>query len=298
MPAHKICPNTYASKYGHFSDDGLEYVLTRPDTPRPWCNILANGDYGCIVSQAGGGFSWRGNSQLNMLNRWEQDLLRDEFGRFLYLRDADSGSIWSADWQPMQLTSDEWAVRHGLGYTVTDLTANGIRCEKTVFVPKDAPCEVWSVTLTNQSNRDRTIGLFTYLEWQLASIADWHREFHKTFMATEWIPGINTLYAWKKGDVEQPEDPFAAFFGVASQPAEGYDADKESFLGRYGTTRLPAGVAAGKLARRTGRWNDSIAALHAEAVIPAGESRTVVFVVGAGSREEARACVAPRRWTT
>lgn len=291
MPENTTHSHSFASSYGQFSDDGLEYIVTRPDTPRPWCNVITNGNYGCIVSQVGGGFSWRGNSQLKMLNRWEQDLLRDEFGRFLYLRDANSGHVWSADWQPTRLTPDDWRVRHGLGYTVTELTLNGIRCEKTVFVPKDAPCEVWSVTLTNETDADRNIGVFSYLEWQLASIADWHREFHKTFMTTEWIEDISTIYAWKKGDVEQPEDPFAAFFGIASQPAAGYDADKESFLRRYGTTRLPAAVSAGKLAGNTGRWNDSIAALQADVTIPPGESRTVVFVLGAGSRDEARTCL-------
>lgn len=291
MPDNKTCSHTYASEYGLFSEDGLEYVVTRPDTPRPWCNVLTNGDYGCIVSQAGGGFSWRGNSQLKMLNRWEQDLLRDEFGRFLYLRDDASGDVWSADWQPTRLTPEKWAVRHGLGYSITELTSHGIRCEKTVFVPKDAPCEVWSITLANETNADRAIGVFAYLEWQLASIADWHREFHKTFMATEWLDDVNAIYAWKKGDVEQPEEPFAGFFGIASQAAAGYDADKESFLGRYGTTRLPAAVAAGRLAGNTGRWNDSIAALQADLSIPAGESRTITFVLGAGSRQEARACL-------
>jgi cellobiose phosphorylase len=290
MP-RKHSPAVFASQYGSFSDDGLEYVVARPDTPRPWCNVITNGDYGCIVSQAGGGFSWRGNSQLKMLNRWEQDLIRDEFGRFLYLRDADSGAVWSADWQPTKQTPDAWAVRHGLGYTVTVLTSNGICCEKTVFVPVDAPCEVWSVTLTNMGDAARTISLFSYLEWQLASVADWHREFHKTFMETEWLADVNAIYAWKKGDVEQSETPFAAFFAVASQTADGYDADKESFLGRYGSTVLPAAVAAGELAGRTGRWNDSIAALQANVEIRAGETRTVVFVLGAGSREEARACV-------
>ncbi|HEY3267003.1 MAG TPA: glycosyl transferase family 36 [Armatimonadota bacterium] len=281
----------FDSPYGHFSEDGREYVITRPDTPRPWVNVLTNGDYGCIVSQAGGGFSWRGNSQLRMLNRWDQDLICDACGRFLYLKDDATGAVWSADYQPTRQTPKAFRMRHGLGYTVTELARGGVRCEKTVFVPLDAPCEVWRVRLTNESAAPVALSLYPYLEWQLGAISDWHREFHKTFMETEWLEDASILYAWKRGEVDASEPPFAGFLAVAGRAADGYDADKESFLGRYGDPSAPAALRERSLAGRTGSWNDSVGALQARLPLAPSETREVVFVVGAGSRDEARTCV-------
>lgn len=278
----------FASPWGAFSADGDEYIITRPDTPRPWCHVLTNGDYGCIVSQAGGGFSWRGNSQLRMVNRWDQDLVRDAMGRFLYLRDDDAGEVWSADFQPTRKRPDAFSVRYGFGYAVTDLTANGIRCEKTVFVPNDSACELWRVRLWNLGDTPRRISLFTYLEWKLGAMGEWHREFLKTFLRTEWSDSENAVYAWNPGDIEGVDEPFGAFHAVLTQPAWGYDGDKDTFIGRNGTVAAPAGVVGGTLAGRVGRWNDPIAALHTGAVggLYPGEPATIVFALGAGSREE------------
>jgi cellobiose phosphorylase len=107
-----------ANTYGHFTDDGREYVITRPDTPYPWINVLTNGDYGLTLSQAGGGYSWLTHASLNRITRWEQDLIRDEAGKFLYLRDSATGEFWSPTWQPCGACLQDYTVRHGLGYSV------------------------------------------------------------------------------------------------------------------------------------------------------------------------------------
>jgi len=86
-------------KYGNFTHDGREYVITTPKTPRPWINVISNGDYGLTLSQTGGGYSWRAHAQLNRITRWEQDLIRDDWGKFIYLRD-EAHNIWSAGWKP------------------------------------------------------------------------------------------------------------------------------------------------------------------------------------------------------
>ena len=81
----------FKSSYGYFTADGREYVITRPDTPRPWVNVISNGDYGTIETQTGSGFSWRGNSNLSRITRWDQDLIRDNWGKYIFLRDKDNG---------------------------------------------------------------------------------------------------------------------------------------------------------------------------------------------------------------
>ena len=103
--------------YGHFSEDGREYVITDPRTPRPWVNVVANPNAGFVVSQTGSGFSFLENSQLAVVTRWRQDLVEDLSGKFLYVKDADSGDLWSLSPAPTWALFDAFACRHGLGYT-------------------------------------------------------------------------------------------------------------------------------------------------------------------------------------
>ena len=124
--------------YGHFSDDGLEYVITRPQTPMPWVNVVSNGDYGFVISEAGSGYSWRTHASLNRITRWDQDLIRDEWGKYLYVRDIDSGDFWSLTRQPAGEKLEDYTVRHGLGYTVISGKYDGIDSEVTYTVPQGA----------------------------------------------------------------------------------------------------------------------------------------------------------------
>lgn len=177
----------FTTKYGRFSADGREYIVTTPRTPRPWINVISNGDYGMTVSQTGSGYSWRGHAQLNRITRWEQDLIKDAWGKYLYLRD-DRGRIWSAGWKPVCAEPESYRCRHGIGYTVIESATNGIETELLMFVPVDEPLEVWQLTLRNRTRAARTLDLFSYFEWGLGKAPDWHREFHKSFIETEYDP--------------------------------------------------------------------------------------------------------------
>src|SRR5512135_3115772 len=123
---------TFKTRYGHFSDDGREYVVTGPRTPRPWINVISNGDYGITVSQTGSGYSWRTHAQLNRLTRWEQDLVKDEWGKDLYIRDA-RGTMWSAGWKPVCAEPESSTCRPGIGYTVIEARNFGIESELLLF---------------------------------------------------------------------------------------------------------------------------------------------------------------------
>src|SRR3989338_916752 len=122
----------FESKYGYFTADGREYVITRPDTPRHWVNVISNGNYGIVESQNGSGFSWRGEANLFRITRWEQDLIKDTFGKFIYVRDNDSGKMWSATYKPCCVELDFFEVRHGIGYSILTSQYEGIRVEKTI----------------------------------------------------------------------------------------------------------------------------------------------------------------------
>ncbi len=277
----------FESKYGYFTEDGMEYVITRPDTPRPWVNVICNGDYGLVISQTGGGFSWRENAQLSRITRWEQDLIRDNWGKYLYLRDRDSGEIWSGTWKPCMPEFDFFEVRHGLGFSVLTSACQKIRTQKTIFVDVKDPVEVWWVKLTNEDAKPRRLSLFSYFEWCLGNALDTHREFHKTFIETTIDDKNGILYGLKRpalvpGYISTglAESPLEAFHASYPKPSA-YEGDKEAFFGRYGRASQPEAVKKGKLTNTSGKWNDSAAGLQVEVDLKPGETRDVIFVLGA-----------------
>jgi cellobiose phosphorylase len=283
----------FGTRYGSFSRDGTEYIITTPETPRPWINVISNGDYGFTVSQTGGGYSWRTHAQLNRLTRWEQDLVKDEWGKFLYIRD-EKENLWSAGWKPVCGTPESYRCRHGVGYTAIESKNFGIETVLLMFVPNDAPLEVWRLTLRNRSRRTRTLNLYTYLEWGLGQAPDWHREFHKSFVETAYDAASHAVYATKRL-WEVPTDrghwntgwPYVAFHSSSLRPSS-FDTDRESFLGRYGGVAHPAGVRMKKLKRRSGNWLDPCASLHHTLVLKPGESTEIVYTLGcAASKPEA-----------
>lgn len=288
----------FESPYGYFTEDGMEFVITRPDTPRPWVNVISNGDYGVIESQTGSGFSWLGNSNLSRITRWEQDLIKDNWGKYLYLRDRESGEFWSGTWKPCMNEFDFFEVRHGLGYSVLTSRFQKIRTEKTIFVDPTDPVEIWRVRLTNEDSRPRRLSVFSYFEWCLGNAADTHREFHKTFIETRFDRAHHVIYGLKRpalvpGHISTglSESPLEAFHAVHPKP-EAYEGDKEAFFGRYGGNRAPAAVKKGKLSNSEGKWCDSVASLQVDLDLTPGETREVVFLLGAcRSRQESAALI-------
>jgi cellobiose phosphorylase len=185
------------TSYGTYSDDGSEYIISNPNTPMPWVNVISNGDYGLVVSQAGSGYSWRTHASLNRITRWEQDLIRDRWGKYIYLRDQDTGEFWSPTLQPAGSGLQDYRVRHGMGYTVIESRRGDLRQEVTYFVPFNDPLEIWLVKIQNQGAQPRHLQLFTYLEWLLGAAPDSHREFHKTFLRVKYVEEHGVLLASK-----------------------------------------------------------------------------------------------------
>src|SRR5689334_643923 len=157
----------FATKYGHFTDDGREYVIKRPDTPKPWVNVICPGDYGAVISQTGSGYSWRTHASLNRITRWNQDLITDEWGKYFYLRDDDSGKFWSATWKPVCQKPTFYECRHGIGYSTIISRNAEIQTELRVFVPVKDPVEIWELKVTNLSSRTRNLSAWSYFEWNL-----------------------------------------------------------------------------------------------------------------------------------
>ncbi|MGQ9491274.1 MAG: GH36-type glycosyl hydrolase domain-containing protein [Anaerolineae bacterium] len=287
----------FANPYGYFSADGREYVITTPHTPRPWGNVISNGDYGMMISQTGSGYSWRGNAGQNRITRSFQDLVRDNWGKYFYIRDLNRQTYWSAAYKPVMRPYQRYMVAHGLGYSRFVQQVEDIESVLTVFVAPEDPVEIFQLTLLNRSEEERALDITSYVEWLLGFAPDEHREFHKLFIETtadlECRAILARKYLWgfpdDKGRHNNVDWPYTAFMAV-SEPLKSFDGDKESFLGLYHNDDRPRAMAEPRLAGRVGRFGDAIAALQVAVTLAPGEARTVVFTLGAAEdgREDAR----------
>ncbi|WDU82863.1 hypothetical protein [Caloramator sp. Dgby_cultured_2] len=179
----------FESKYGYFANGGREYVITNPKTPRPWVNVISNGDYSMIVSHTGSGYSWRGNAGQNRITRSFQDLIKDSWGKYVYIRDIDSKKFWSAAWKPVMAEYQEYEVVHGIGYSIFKHKVDNILSTMKVFVVPNYPVEIMEITLTNLDDKKRNLDITTYFEWVLGNFPDEHREFHKLFINPTFYEG-------------------------------------------------------------------------------------------------------------
>ncbi|MDP3920105.1 MAG: glycosyl transferase family 36 [Candidatus Omnitrophota bacterium] len=285
--AHKNVKK-FKNKYGYFTADGSEYVITNPRTPRPWVNVNANESYGYVVSQTGGGFSWYGNSQLSRLTGWYQDMIRDGYGKYVYLRDNDTGKFWSTTWKPTCFKYRSYEARYGLGYTKFRTVFQDIACEQLMFVPRQDSCEIWQVTLTNNSDRVRRLSAFPYFDWCLGNGTETHREFQKTFIEVQIDRSLGAIIGKKRPALVPPhissglkDTPLTGVLALTNQKPAAYDGDKESFLGMYGTFERPKAVVEGRMQNRREleKWGEPIASMKADVTLEPGASKTLIFVL-------------------
>lgn len=280
----------FKNKYGYFTEDMKEYVITNPRTPKPWINVISNGDYSLMVSQTGGGCSWRQNANQNRLTRLYQDIIKDNYGKYFYLRDLDEEDLWSITYQPIQKEYQEFEVRHGIGYTTFLYKVNDILAKSKIFVSAKDPIEMIEVTIENQSNKTKRLDLTSYFEWEAGIHPDEHREFHKLFMDTEYDEENKAIklkkYMWGFGDKNGLHNnvdwDFVGFHSI-SEPVKSFNTDKEKFIGMYNSEINPSGLKEDKLANSVGRFGDPTASLQTEFTLKPGESKTIIFTIGVTS---------------
>jgi len=274
-----------SAKYGYFSPDGKEYIVTRPDTPRPWINYLTNGKFTSLCSATGGGFSFYIDPGFNRITRGipGELNLNDRPGRYLYVRDNDSGEYWSANWQPVMKTADFWEARIGLGYNKITSIYNKIQTEVTYFVPLEDNLEVWDVKVKNLSEKPRNITIFSYVEWVLGGfskdLAD--RNFDSFFNDVYFKN--NTIYATKRrwdNPVKRGITwPYWAYMG-GSTKFDCYDCVKSDFIGEYRYLSNPIVVEKGFCQNGYGESEEAIGSLAKILELAPGEETSFHFVLG------------------
>ena len=169
-------------RYGTFDDQRREYVITRPDTPLPWINYLGSEKYLGLISNTAGGYSFYQDARLRRITRYRyNNVPLDTGGRYIYLRDDDSGEFWSPTWQPTRHDLEDYFCRHGLGYTVIGSTYAGIKAQCRYFVPLGENLEIWQCTLTNQRDTPAELSLFSSIEFCLWDANDDATNFQRNF---------------------------------------------------------------------------------------------------------------------
>ena len=281
------------NKYGYFTEDGKEFVITNPYTPRPWINVISNGDYSIIVSQTGGGFSFRGNAEQNRITRLYQDIVKDNWGKYFYIRDKSTGKFWSAALNPVKQGVDKYVVKHGLGYTEITRESNGVQSTLTLFVSRNKPMEYALLKLTDTSGKARKLDVTGYFEWALGIAYDTHREFQRLFYDLQYDNSLNAIVVNKclwgfpdnKGRYNNDDYPYTAFF-ASSQAPSSYDCDKETFIGMYRDEASPLAMEQSALANSSGRYCDPAAALRVDVDLQPNGSKTLCFTIGLAKKGE------------
>ena len=275
-------------QYGYFDDQAREYVITRPDTPAPWANYLGSPEYGALISNNAGGYSFARSGANGRILRYVFNQF-DQPGRYLYLRDNRTGDYWSASWQPVgkDLEAYRGECRHGTGYTKMRADYSGIHSEAAYYVPLGGSHEVWMLSVTNTSAERRELTLTGYAEF--TNNGNYEQD-QVNLQYSQFI--TRTLFAGNRirqqihGNLDTQDGAvdhktvIERFFGLAGAAVASYCGDRAEFLGGYRGYGNPLGVERGDLGNALNYNGNGCGALSAILTLEPGETKTIAFLLG------------------
>ncbi len=278
-------------QYGYFDDEKREYVITRPDTPVSWSNYLGSLDYGGIITNNAGGYSFVKSGADGRILRFRfNSIPQDQPGRYIYLRDRKSGDFWSASWQPVgkDLKRYSSVCRHGTTYTIITSNYNRIESETRFYIPLDKLCEIWAFKVKNNDSKARELSVFSYVEFSNENNEN------QDLVNLQYTLFISKTYF--KEDLilqtinENRNDGNAAyrFAGLVGAKVTGYDGSREGFIGPYRSYANPVAVERGNCGNSLNYTGNSCGALQTDLELAPGEERELCFIVGYGDEETAR----------
>lgn len=292
-PPLTLPPLEFFNGLGGFAEDGREYLVVLDKgqwTPAPWVNVIANPEFGFMVSASGSGCTWCGNSRENLLTPWSNDPVSDPSGEILYLRDDETNELWTPTARPIRVDNAAYVSRHGQGYSRFEHVSHGIQSELLQFVSPDDPIKISSLTLTNLSGRTRRLTVAAYVEWVLGA----SRTVTAPHIVTELNLETGALFAYNPWSVEFCRR--IAFADLLGGRQSGWTGNRTEFIGRNGSLDAPAGLLGHKgLKRRAGAGMDACAALKTAIELKPGESVELVFLLGQGN-DRAHAAELVRRY--
>ena len=262
-------------KFGFFNDANKEYVITDPKTPYPWINYLGTESFFSLISNTAGGYHFYKDARLRRLTRYRYNNVPvDLGGRYFYINDGET--IWSPGWAPVKTELDSYSCRHGMGYTVIKGEKNGIEAEATFFVPQNFNGEVQKLVLKNTGKKSKSFKLFSFIEWCLWDAQDDSTNFQRNFNTGEVEIEGSTIF--HRTEYKERRNHFA--FYTVNTAIDGFDTDRESFMGLYNGFENPQAVAAGKAGNSVADGWSPIASHCINVTLDAGETKELVFLLG------------------
>ncbi|QPK64512.1 phosphorylase [Methylomonas sp. LL1] len=291
-PALALPPLEFFNGLGGFAEDGREYLIVLDKgqwTPAPWINVIANAEFGFMVSELGSGCTWAGNSRENQLTPWSNDPVSDTPGEIFYIRDDESQQLWSPTALPIRVDNASYVIRHGQGYSRFEHASHGIHSELLQFVGTDDPVKISVLTLTNVSGRTRRLTIAAYVEWVLGA----SRSVTAPYIITELDPETGAILASNPRDMEFGQR--VAFANFTARHS-GWTCNRADFIGRNGSLDAPAGLLNPKAQKsRVGAGLDACAAMETTIELAANGTTELVFLLGQGN-DKAHAMELLRRY--
>ena len=262
-------------KYGFFDDQNKEYVINTPRLPYPWINYLGQEDFFSIISNTAGGYSFYRDARLRRITRYRyNNVPLDDGGKYFYIN--DNGEVWSPGWKPVKKELDQYECRHGLGYTKINSVKNDLEARLTFFVPLGFNGEIQHVQLTNLSKKVKKIKLFSFVEFCLWNAQDDMTNFQRNFSTGE--VEIKGSVIFHKTEYKERRNHYA-FYSV-NNPINGFETDRESFLGMYNGFDKPEVVFEGAVKNSEAHGWSPMGSHYIEIALQPGESKDLVFQLG------------------
>ena len=279
--------------YGYFDEKAKEYVITRPDTPSAWANYLGSPEYGAIISNNAGGYSFVKSGANGRIIRYRfNGVALDQPGRYIYLRDREDGDFWSASWSPVckPLESYKSECRHGTAYTVISSEYKGIRTKTAYYVPKDASYEVWNAVVTNTGDKPRKLSVTGYCEF----VND--NNYEQDQVNLQYTLFISHTYFCGNMVLQRENENFhdpnkERFLGLAGSKVDAYCGDRDQFVGNYRSYANPIGILEG-LKGNLNYCGNSCGALQSDIELVPGESRRFTYILGQKPEKTAKEIIA------
>jgi N,N'-diacetylchitobiose phosphorylase len=294
-------------QYGYFDDRNKEYVITRPDTPAPWCNYLGSPEYGAIISNHAAGYSFVKSGAKGRILRFRfNTFAANQPGRYLYIRDKQDGEYWSNSWQPTAQSREnvDYACHHGTAYTSIRSTYRNIESETLYYVPLNKTYEVWRFKVKNQDTAERNVSVFGFCEFtndgnyeQDMVNLQYTQLISRTYFKKNMIlQSINENCSEVNGDAtgssNEAGEGIFRYFGAAGCEITGFEGDRDTFIGDYRNYGNPVAVEQGCCSKTLNYNGNSCGALQFDLTLMPGEERTITFLVGPGSEATASARIA------
>ena len=264
-------------KFGHFDDQNKEYVITSPRTPLPWINYLGCENFFSLVSNTCGGYSFYKDAKLLRLTRYRyNNVPYDSNGHYYYIKDGDT--IWNPGWMPSKTELDSYECRHGMGYSVFTGVKNGLMAQLTDFVPMGSTCEINKLTLKNTSDKKKDFSVFSYVEFCLWNAMDDMTNFQRNFSTGEVEIHVGGSQLFHKTEYRERRNHYAVYAVNAS--VDGFDTDRDSFLGAYGENSAPSVVVNDQSNNSVASGWAPVGSHHLKVALEPGEEKTYIFVLG------------------